>query len=232
MKLMRALKHFPLVVFAAMTGAPAQEPLTMLPNQYTRVFENSAVDVIRVRYAPHEKLPVHDHSRYPTVYVYLSDSGPVRFTHIEEHAFSLVRRPLAMGTFRVSPGRLERHEVENLGDIPSEFLRVELKQLPLHTLDEHRSKPSFDLTRSSDTAEYSSPVLSISRIVVADAAARTMDSAHPTLLVAFAPADLVVGNSAVTLKRGDVYWVDADRSVRIQKAAVEAAHLLAIRLRE
>ena len=44
-------------------------------------------------------------------------SGLVRFSHREEPAFTLIRSPEKAGTFRVSPGRLEKHEVENLGII-------------------------------------------------------------------------------------------------------------------
>lgn len=133
-----------LVMIAVVVVTRAQDPLKTLPDAYTRVFENSAVDVIRAYYRPHEKLTVHDHSQFPTVYVYLSSSGPVRFTHVEQNPFTMVRRPLQMGMFRVSPGRLEKHQVENLGDIPSEFLRVELKNVPLRSLHEFRDKPGFD----------------------------------------------------------------------------------------
>lgn len=65
------------------------------------------------------------------MYVYLSDSGPVRLAHVEEHAFALVRKAVKAGSYRGSTGRLERHTGENLGPIPSEFLRVELKQATL-----------------------------------------------------------------------------------------------------
>src|SRR5579884_3621909 len=123
------MKLLPSLLFV--TAAFAQDPLTLLPRNYRLDFENPIVRVVHVHYEPHEKLPVHKHSERPTVYVYLSDSGPVRYTHVEAHPFTMVRRALKAGTFRVSPGRLEKHEVENLGDIPTDYLRVELKQVPL-----------------------------------------------------------------------------------------------------
>ena len=43
------------------------------------MLDNEQVQVMRVHYDPHEELAEHDHSHYPTVYVYLSNSGPVRF---------------------------------------------------------------------------------------------------------------------------------------------------------
>ena len=87
--------------------------------------------MIRVHYGSHEKVGVHDHSAYPTVYVYLSDSPPVQFTHDEQPPFVLTRPPAKAGAFRLSPGRRERHSVENMGDTSSDFLRVELRQVPL-----------------------------------------------------------------------------------------------------
>jgi hypothetical protein len=102
-----------------------------------------------VTYGPLEKLPVHDHSAKPTVYVYLSDSGPVRFSRVEQPPFSLVRPAETAGSFRFSPGRLEKHEVENLGQIPTEFLRVELTLLPLgYQGNSFRSSKAFDAAHS------------------------------------------------------------------------------------
>lgn len=109
-----------LAVVCAKPGR-AQDPLTAFPKNYSRLFSNEAVDVIRVHYGPHERVGVHDHSELPTVYVYLSDSGPVRFQHDEVPPFTLVRKPVEKGSYRVSPGRLERHTVENLGDESSDF---------------------------------------------------------------------------------------------------------------
>jgi hypothetical protein len=86
---------------------------------------------VRVHYGPHEKLGIHDHSKMPTIYVYLSDSDPIRSSHIEEHPFTLLRPRVQQGAFRVSPGRIERHSVENMGDRSSDFLRVEMKTIPL-----------------------------------------------------------------------------------------------------
>ena len=69
----------------------AQDPLSHLPGNYSLVFENQAVRVIRVVYQPHEKLEIHDHPSTPTVYVYLTDSGPVKFMHAEQRSFNATR---------------------------------------------------------------------------------------------------------------------------------------------
>ena len=112
----------------------AQDPVKAFPGNYSLVFENSAVSVIRVHYGPHERVGVHDHSSFPTVYIYLSNSGPVRFQHYEAKSFMVTRPPTVTGSYRVSPGLIERHTVENLGDSTSDFLRVELKQVPMGQL--------------------------------------------------------------------------------------------------
>ena len=117
------------VLFA--TAAHAQDPAKVYPANYKLVLDNAEFAVYRVHYGPHETVGVHDHSAYPTVYVYLNDGGPVRFTHEEAEPFTLVRPPTHKGAFRLSPGRIERHRVENLSDAPSEFLRIELKTIPL-----------------------------------------------------------------------------------------------------
>jgi predicted metal-dependent enzyme (double-stranded beta helix superfamily) len=125
------------------------------------------MQVVRVHYAPHEELAVHDHSRYPTVYVYLSNSRPVRFIHDEAHPFVLTRRPMRMGWFRVSPGRVEQHQVANLGPAAGDFLRVECKQIALGQIrSESRYSENADLTKSSVTTDYSSAEMVIRRYVV------------------------------------------------------------------
>ena len=85
---------------------------------------------MRVHYGPHEFVPMHDHSAYPTVYVYLNDSGEVRIDHEPPNAFSVTRPPTHTGAFRIAPGMKERHSITNLSDLPSDFLRVELKSIP------------------------------------------------------------------------------------------------------
>lgn len=214
----------------------AQDPTKTLPYNYWITFENKVVQVIHVRYEPHEKLPVHDHSENPTVYVYLTDSGPVRLTHSEARPFTLIRQPLKMGTFRVSPGRLERHEIENLGDIPSEFLRVELKTIPIGASQlEYRGNRPFDLSHSAVTTEFTSPRLSIERIVctavnAGDNASESIGGDNPSLLVAFSP--LLVRASAATdptsLNGGDVFWLDAKQSATVAPAGPAIAHALRI----
>lgn len=60
----------------------AQDPMQVAPGSYRLDFENDLVKVVHVLYPPHAKLPAHDHPKGPTAYVYLTDSGPILFTHI------------------------------------------------------------------------------------------------------------------------------------------------------
>lgn len=218
-------KHFLKLVLLLLTGATAclrgQNPLQTLPHNYRLVYENDYVRVIHVVYSPHEKLPVHDHSDKPTVYVYLTDSGPVRFSHVEEHAFSLVRPPEKAGTFRLSPGRLEKHSVENLGDIPSAFLRVELKQVPLgFQAGSFRSSKSLDLSRSGISTEFPGPFVRIERVVAIGSQPTVVkESGAPALLISFSSASIVgddASDTPQTLNRGDVRWIKPQGSCSIK----------------
>ena len=110
----------------------AQDPLKTLPHNYWVEFEDPSVRVVHVHYGAGEHVPQHDHPRTPTLYVYLSDAGPVRFVHTGEDDFSIVRKPVQTGQMWLNSGRLETHRVESLSKTSSDFLRVEFKTLPLH----------------------------------------------------------------------------------------------------
>jgi hypothetical protein len=223
---------FPLLFAVGLTRA--QDPLQTLPKNYRLLFENGCVRVIRVNYSSLEKLPVHDHPAKPTVYVYLNDSGPVRFSHVEEDPFTLVRPAEMTGTFRYSPGRLEKHEVENLGHVPSEFLRVELTQLPLgYQRSPFRSPKVFDATHSGVRAELDTPSLKIQRVVAAAGEATEVKSiAGGALLIAFAPTavqSINRGGELHKMQRGEVLWIEAGRTARVTGGEKGAAgHLLRI----
>lgn len=192
------------------------------------VFENDSVRVVRVHYGPHEKLPVHSHSKRPTVYVYLSDSPPVQFRHVEKPPFALTRPPQKMGAFRVSPGRLEVHEVENLGDSPSEFLRVELKQIPLGVPNLFHRGPAPEHAADRMAEEYVRPQLIIERIIVVGS--RAADLHHPerpSLLIAFSRATL----RDTLLLPGEVRWLAAGETSTIAGLPESPAHVLRIELR-
>lgn len=200
-----------------------------LPPNYRTIFENAQVAVIHVHYGPHEKIPVHEHSTDPTVYIYLSDSGPVRFTHYEGGAGVLTRPPLKAGAFRVSPGRRERHSVENLGDIPSDFLRVELRSVPFHTLEAFRGEAPEELSHASSKREVDTPFLKIDRFVCVGATPCLLNKEPDALLVAITPSDIHwVGLRSAHLAAGDVQWIPAGQLISLNAGSGKPSQILRI----
>ena len=115
-----------LLLFCATYTSMAQNPYAVCPKNYRLELENDWVRVSRAMFAPGDKLPVHDHPARPTVFVYLTDGGPIRFTHIQPE-FTAERPRVREGGIRFHTGAKETHVVEYLGDAPSEYLRIELK---------------------------------------------------------------------------------------------------------
>ncbi|HEX6494257.1 MAG TPA: hypothetical protein VF018_02150 [Acidobacteriaceae bacterium] len=230
---MRRLFTICALAFSA-AAAAAQDGASALSKNYRTLLDNEQVQVVRVHYDPQEELPVHDHSRYPTVYVYLSNSGPVRFIHDEAHAFTLTRRPVRTGWFRVSPGRLERHTVANLGPTASDFLRVECKQIALGQIrSEFRYSENADLSKTSAKTDYSSAEMVIRRyVVVPGGRERVAAEAQPELLIAFAPATVRErGEADRRMAAGSVLWMKAGANFDLMPSSAGAAHVLAIRLK-
>lgn len=216
--------------------AIAQDPIVAFPKNYSLALNNELVSVIRVHYGPHEHIGVHDHSKFPTIYVYLSDSGQVRFEHDEKPPFRLTRPPTTTGAFRVSPGRIERHAVENLSDQSSDFLRVELKQVPLgSSLRPFRGKAPSSPLQSGRTLEFRSPEVDVQRLICEHGDPCNMDlPAAASLLIAFSPLKIMENGAAepaVLMTGGDVKWVRGSRTVSIVAVSSAPAHLLWITLK-
>src|ERR1043166_7643733 len=120
-----------LVVACCAINVLAQDPTKVAPDAYKLQFENDWVRILRVHYAPHSRVPMHDHSAWPAAYVYLNDAGPVTFKHEGWEDPDLTRPPVKARSFRLSPTRFsgERHEVQNSGNTASDFLREEFKTM-------------------------------------------------------------------------------------------------------
>jgi hypothetical protein len=222
-----------LVVGIVATVARAQDPLVTLPNNYRNIFDNGDVAVIRAHYGAHEKIPVHDHTAFATVFVYLSDSGQVRIDHMEDGKVEpVVRPPTVKGSYRVAQGIAERHSIENLGDTSSDFLRVELKRVSLASLkDPFRGKAPASLAASADAVEFSAPGLAIERIIcVGSEPCAVKPSASASLLVAFGPVDLVGAAGKERLEAGAVRWVAASQEATVSAESGGPAHVLRILL--
>ncbi|HVW08458.1 MAG TPA: hypothetical protein VHC90_07750 [Bryobacteraceae bacterium] len=95
------------------------DPVVADPKHYTIAFENEKVRVLRIKYGPRERSPMHCHP--PLVGVFLTP-------HHSRHTF-------ADGTvleMSGSPGEVRymencQHAPENLSDGPFELVAVELK---------------------------------------------------------------------------------------------------------
>ena len=102
--------------------AMAQDPVAAAPGQYKVEFEDDAVRVLRVVYAPGEKSAMHEHPDSVAVYI---TGGHIRITLPDGR----------VGEPRVPPGATMRHAagshaIENIGDAPFELVLVELKKEP------------------------------------------------------------------------------------------------------
>ena len=218
--------------------APAQDAQ---PRAYQPEFENARVRVTRVRYAPREKIASHDHPANPTVYVYLRDSGPVRFVHTGEEQFTLVRPAVRAGGFRLSRGAKETHSVESLTDLPTEYLRIEFKGLAVDRQvfrGRFPPEPRAARRRVAQKVRYEDRQVRITRITCA---ARKMCAGlsgtnAASLLVALTPAWLKSEGAGVeaevTLGLGQTIWSEAGEGPPFANASGRPAEFLRIDLKQ
>ena len=212
-------------------GARAQDPVKTLPESYRLDLENEWVRVVHVRYAAHAKLPAHDHPTVPTAYVYLNDAGPVLFKHIGL-SYGVIGRPATVaGAVRLARAVQEVHEVENPGDTPSEFLRVELKRMPAdpplrgrlypepHPAGENVSKVQFENDHLRVTRRACAPEIPCDFSPGADT---------PALLVALTPARVQAADSgeATTLALGSAQWLEAGEKRVVRNKETSPAEFL------
>ena len=224
---------FLLAAGLASTPVRAQDPVATLPKNYSVVFDTPALEVMRVHYGTHEKIPVHDHTSFATVFVYLNDSGPLRIDHAGENGASITRPPTTKGAFRVSPAQAERHSIENLGDTSSDFLRVELKQSALALKEPFRGKAPQSLAENQDSLEFTDIDLQIERVICTGHTPCTLKvPATPSLLVAITPLSLTTGDSdkKEKLEAGAIFWLNSSQGATIIPDPATPAHILRILL--
>ena len=186
----------------AQTGAP-------LPPNYKVILDNDDVQVQRVHYGPHESVPMHDHPAVSTIYVYLNSSGIVDILH--EKGFTLHRPPTHTGAFRVSPGAFERHAIQNTSDLPSDFLRIELKRIPVKGLPaEFRGQaPQEPITPGTEVL-YTNNLLRVERTLCMPAdKCRLAPEASPSALV------MIALNSTIPPAQNPVVWLPAKTDLNV-----------------
>ena len=224
-----------LALFLAQVLLLAQEAP---PRAYQPEFENARVRVTRVRYAPREKIASHDHPANPTVYVYLRDSGPVRFIHAGEEQFTLTRPAVRAGGFRLSKGAQETHSVESLTDRPTEYLRVEFKGLTVdRQLFRGRFPPEPRAARRhpAQKVRYEDKQFRITRVTCAarKPCAGLSAGEAASLLVALTPAQLKSDGAGteLTLGLGQTMWSEAGAAPPFANASDRPAEFLRIDLK-
>ena len=195
----------------------AQDAATTLPKNYKVELENDYVRVTSVRYGPNEKLPGHAHTALPSAYVYLTDSGPVTFRHV--NGPSVVRQPVKAGTFRVFRGLQEVHEVDNPNPVATEFLRVELKTQPR---DPASIRGKFERPATArPVLHFDHPQMRVSRFWVQSQ--QTVSIAldlHPALLIAMA--------SHGGFTAGRLRWLGPSGTTQLRNTGTQAIDFLRI----
>ena len=196
------------------TAALAQSPL---PKNYKTILNNHDLLVMRVHYGPREFVPMHDHSAYPTVYVYLNDSGEVRIDHEPPNAFSVTRPPTHTGAFRIAPGMTERHSITNLSDTPSDFLRVELKTIPPTDLTQVTRGEVESPLMPGTHIEFQDTALEIDRIVCPPTiGCEAAPLPARSLLVPITDLKFQPSSGTQSLKPGEVAWLPANAKKPLQ----------------
>ncbi len=217
---------------------PPQDPFVVAPKAYKREFENERIRVTRVRYEAREVIESHDHPKLPTVYVYLSDSGPVRFIHTGDEKFITVRPAVKAGGFRLGRPANETHKVESLSDQPSDFLRVELKDLTVDNTFRGRFPPEANQTaESSEKVGFENPQLRVVRATCASRSACALTAQKsPYLLIALASSELKTATndralSDLKMTPGQTFWVEAGDRLRLENPGNMPARFLRIELK-
>ena len=124
----------------------------------------------------------------------------------------------------------EKHSIENLGELPSDFLRVELKGVALKLDEPFRGKAQASLAASADTVEFDQQGVKVERIVCVGAeACEVKAESGGSLVVAITPFGLMQGGARreELVKAGDVKWVSGE-GITVKAEEGGAAHLLRI----
>ena len=204
----------------ALSCAHAQTATQPLPANYQTILTNPDLLVMRVHYGPHEIVPMHDHSAYPSVFVYLNDSGVIEIDHATGE--TIKRPPTHTGAFRITPSMIERHSITNLSSIPSDFLRIELRRIPLTAI----SEPFRGTAPQSPTpglhTDFQNAALRIDRILCPPTSTCQIPPASArSLLVSITPLHVQTAHASTSLQPGDVLWSPAptDQPATLSSAA-------------
>lgn len=220
------------IVCLSVSAALGQDPVKVAPDAYKPVFENDYVKVQRVHYAPHSKIPEHDHTAFGAAYVYLNDAGPVIFKHIGLSYGAVTRPAVKAGSFRLYKAVKETHEVENPSDTPSDFLRVEFKTEPAKDQNTLRGKyfrEDYPPGENFQKVQFENDQVRITRLVCAAGkhCLEVANASEPILFVVLTAARFKLGQAGnIELLPGQTHWVEAGKSVAGENIGKGAAELL------
>jgi quercetin dioxygenase-like cupin family protein len=215
----------------------AQDPLKLLPNAYQLEFENEWVKVVRVHYPAKSRLPEHDHPQLATAYVYLSDSGPIRFKHVATKNWEIARPEVKARSFRLWRAVTETHEVENPNDSASEFLRVEIKTEPLNPRSFTGRFPvlEFPQDENFEKVQFENDQARITRIACAPGKPCLLAAVPdaPALFVALTSLRLrMVAEPStqleVNLEAGKTKWMEPGQQESVENVGSTPAEMLRI----
>jgi hypothetical protein len=216
-------------------NASAQDPLKVAPQAYKLLFENDWVKVVRVSYAPHEKIIAHEHTPTASAYVYLNDGGPVVFNHVDKDYGAVTRPATKAGSFRVYKGIQELHEVENKSDLPSEFLRVEFKTDPVDekSLRGKFFREEYPAGENFQKVQFENQQIRITRLVCAKGKKldASTNSSEPSLFITLSPANFKVSKSKggakkIKLSLGQSKWVAMSQQETLENIGDAPAEML------
>lgn len=210
------------------TLATGQDPTKTLPNNYKLQFENEWVKVTRVHYGPHEKLPSHRHTQTASAYVYFNDSGPVVFKHIGLDYGAVTRPATKAGSFRLYRGLTEMHEVENLSELPSDFLRVEFKTEPINDkgLRGRFYREAYPPGENFQKVQFENEQVRITRLVCVKGKPTKISTspAEPALLVALTASNLELNKGRVllssSLDAGKTLWISSGQEKTVSNSGL------------
>jgi len=233
-------RHLTLLFLLALPAA-AQDPVKVAPQAYKLEFENDWVKVLRVHYAPKEKIAEHDHPPTGAAYVYLNDSGPVIFKHIGLSYGAITRPAVKARSFRLWYATKETHEVENPSDTPSDFMRIEFKTEPVNGKSlrgkfQPEEYPQNGAPENFQKVQFENEQIRATRLVVAPhkKIAVSTGANEPALLVALTPISFKFTKgkdkpSKLRLdagKAGQIEWIEQGAMIEFENTGDAPAELL------
>ena len=109
-----------IIVTAMAQIATAQDPLTVAPSMYKKLFENERVRVMEVRFKPGESIAAHSH---PDHFVYVATGGTLRIFHKDSEPADIAAK-----AGEVLWLNAETHWATNIGATEIHLIVSELKE--------------------------------------------------------------------------------------------------------